>query len=524
MVRLSSVLKKNCYAVVVNFGGQYAHMISRRIRELRVYTIVIPYTKLYSGDGVEILEEAGLIVLSGGPMSVNEFKLNEKALNLIKKLIESGKPILGICFGHQLIAKIMGGLVGEGPREYGKTIIEVLSSNSLFKNWSRREIVWMSHRESVLKIPENLKILALTENNVIAAYKVLGTRTYGVQFHPEVIHTPKGKVLLENFIEIAKVPRNWDPSKQVNEVIDYIKSIVKDGKILAAVSGGVDSTVALALTAKAVGKDKIVPILVDHGLFREGEVEEIVSNLSKMGIKPIVINARDRFLSKLWGVSSCEERRGIIGEEFARIFQEYAERDKSIKYLLQGTTYPDVVESGFEEGADRIKSHHNVAGLPSWLNLKVVEPLKNFYKDEVRRIGEAIGVPREIIERHPFPGPGLAVRVIGRFTPRKLEIVRKASKIVESVIRKYNLYSKVWQAFAVVGDDKWVGVKGDARQEGYIVIVRIVVSEDAMTADWARIPNEVLDEISRRITLEIDDVTLVSYAITSKPPSTIEPC
>ncbi len=516
--------KKSSFAVVVNFGGQYAHLISRRIRELGVYTEVVPYTRLCDPKVRMTLLNADCIVFSGGPASISEFRAGENILGVIRSLIESGKPLLGVCFGHQLIAWVLGGSVGRGLGEYGKTRIRVLVQDELFRGWGEEEDVWMSHRDEVSKLPECARVLALSERGVIAAFKIEGKPVYGVQFHPEVVHTPKGRILLDNFLRIAGARREWNPAGQVDRIIDEIRSLVdEDAKVLAGVSGGVDSTVATLLVKMAIGK-RLVPVLVDHGLFREGEVQEIIGNLKKIGIDPIVIDAKERFLGKLWGVRDCEERRRIIGEEFARIFKEIAESDPQIKFLLQGTTYPDVIESGFEEGADKIKSHHNVAGLPEWLGLKVIEPLRNFYKDEVRSIGRALGVPEEIVNRHPFPGPGLAVRVIGEFTRGKLEIVRKASRIVEEELKKNGLYYNVWQAFAVVGDDKWVGVKGDARHEGYIVTVRIVVSEDAMTADWARIPYEVLDRISRRITSEIDDVTMVTYAISSKPPSTIEPC
>ncbi len=507
--------------IVVNFGGQYAHLMSRRLRELSAYTEVIPYTRFDEYFSSERGRRVKAVVLSGGPASVNGFNDD---LSKYSRILDLRIPVLGICFGHQLIAKLLGGDVRRGKGEFGRTEIEVVRDDPLFAGWGQREYVWMSHRDYVAELPDDAEVLAVSDKGYVAAFRVKGTLTYGIQFHPEVRHTPKGMRLLENFLELACVDRSWRPSNFIGEIVREIaRAVEPEAKVLAAVSGGVDSTVAAVLVKRAVG-DRLVPILVDHGLFREGEVEEVLINLKKAGINPILIDAKERFLSKLWGVRDCEERRRIIGEEFARIFREIAESDPAIRYFVQGTTYPDVIESGYEVGADRIKSHHNVAGIPEWFDLKLIEPLKYFYKDEVRRIGGALGIPKEIIKRHPFPGPGLAVRVIGEFTREKLEIVKKASKILEDELMKAGIYDEVWQAFAVVGDDGWVGVKGDSRDVGYIVTLRVVSSDDAMTADWVRIPHEVLDKIARRITAELSNVTMVTYAITSKPPSTIEPC
>jgi len=506
--------------VVVNFGGQYAHLISRRLRNLNVYTEVVPYIRLKDYLSRTDSNSIKAIVLSGGPVSVNELDVN---LDDYKDLI--GKfPILGICFGHQLLAKVLGGEVRKGKGEFGRCEIRIIKKDVIFNGWSEKEFVWMSHRDYVARLPGNVEVLAVSELGYIAAFKVKDKPIYGVQFHPEVRHTPKGMKLLDNFLNMAKVEKSWSPGNYINEVVKEIRETVEpNAKVLVAVSGGIDSTVTAVLVKKAVG-DRLVTALVDHGLFREGEIDEILRNLRSIGINPILIDAKEKFLSRLWGVEDCELRRKIIGEEFAKIFYEIIKSDPSIKYFAQGTTYPDVIESGFEVGADKIKTHHNVAGIPKWFNIKIIEPLKYLYKDEVRRLGKELGVPDEIVKRHPFPGPGLAVRVIGKLTPEKLEIVRKASKILEDELKKEGLYEKVWQAFAVVGDDKWVGVKGDSRDVGYIVTLRIVVSDDAMTADWARIPYDVLDRVARKITSELSNVTMVTYAITSKPPSTIEPC
>jgi len=496
-------------------------LISRRLRELGVYTEVISCNELTRSYGKDLLKQSKAIVLSGGPSSVYE---NLDDIEKLRTILNLDKPVLGICYGHQLIAKFLGGKVARGKGEYGRTIVKVMDANELFRGWNNNEVVWMSHKDYVSKLPNEAKVLAISERGYIASFKVKGKPVYGVQFHPEVTHTVKGKILLENFLRIAGISKKWTLNNIIDNILSEVKaSIEPNAKVLAAVSGGVDSTVATLLVKKIVG-NRLVPVFVDHGLLREGEVEETIANLRKIGIEPIVIDAKEEFISKLQGTRDCEERRKIVGELFAKIFKEISEKDPSIKYLVQGTTYPDVIESGRVERADRIKSHHNVAGLPSWLGLKVIEPLKFLYKDEVRGIAKILSVPEEIIKKHPFPGPGFAVRIIGEFTLEKLRIVKKATKIVEEELRKNGLYDKVWQAFAVVGDDRWVGVKGDSRDVGYIVTVRIVISEDAMTADWFKIPYDVLDKIARRITSEIDSVSMVTYAVSSKPPSTIEPC
>lgn len=506
--------------LVVDLGGQYTHLISRRFRELGVYTSVVPYESI----GKYVPSKFKALVLSGSPLSVRE--LNEAELSRFSELIlNNDKPVLGICFGHQLIARLLGGVVEKG-REFGRTRIRITKHDAIFDGWNEFEYVWMSHNECVTSLPSPGEVLAVTENGCIAAFKALlkGNVIYGVQFHPEVKHTVKGLRLLENFTNIAGVKRSWSLGNYVEYVTrEMMKEVNTNAKALVAVSGGVDSTVS-ALIAKKVFKDKLVAVFVNHGLLREGEVEEVLSNLRRLGIEPLYINAEDRFIRLLEGVSDCEERRRLIGEEFVKIFKEVVESDPEIKYFIQGTTYPDVIESGAVSGSRKIKTHHNVGGIPSWFKMKILEPLRYLYKDEVREVGRLLGVPEALLKRHPFPGPGLAVRIIGVFTREKLEIVRKASKIVEDTLREYGLYDTVWQAFAVVGDDVWVGVKGDERDQGYIVTIRIVESSDGMTADWARIPHEILDVMSRRITSSLSKVTTVTYAITSKPPSTIEPC
>jgi GMP synthase (glutamine-hydrolysing) len=502
-------------ALVVNFGGQYAHLITRRVRERGIYAEVV------QPEDVEAAAEAPdvkAIILSGGPSSVYQ----EGAPDVSDKIFHLGKPILGICYGHQLIATKLGGVVMRGKGEYGRTLMRLLERDPVFDGWNAEEIVWMSHGDYVKEPPPGFVVLAVSENGYIAAMRK--GHIYGVQFHPEVSHTAKGGLLLENFLrKVARIASTWRPEEQIRRLVEDVRRKAAGGDVIVGVSGGIDSTVTALLVHMAVG-ERAHAIFVDHGLFREGEPQQVVSLLTSLGVKVQVVDARERFLKRLEGVSDCEEKRRIVGEIFAEVFAEAVSKIPNAKYLAQGTLYPDVVESGAVKGADRIKSHHNVGGLPTWFKLELVEPLREFYKDEVRRIAKALGLPEEVVHRHPFPGPGLAVRIIGPFTREKLEIVRKATKIVEEELERAGLLRKVWQAFATVGDDKWVGVKGDKRSVGYIVAVRIVESEDAMTADWARLPYDVLERISARITSEIPQVTMVTYAITTKPPSTIEPC
>ncbi|AKT35229.1 GMP synthase (glutamine-hydrolyzing) [Pyrobaculum sp. WP30] len=502
-------------ALVVNFGGQYVHLITRRVRERGVYAEVV------QPEDVEAAAEAPdvkAIILSGGPSSVYQ----EGAPDVSDKIFHLGKPILGICYGHQLIARKLGGVVMRGKGEYGRTLMRLLERDPVFDGWNAEEVVWMSHGDYVKEPPPGFVVLAVSENGYIAAMRK--GHIYGVQFHPEVSHTAKGGLLLENFLrKVARIASTWRPEEQIRRLVEDVRRKAAGGDVIVGVSGGIDSTVTALLVHMAVG-ERAHAIFVDHGLFREGEPQQVVSLLTSLGVKVQVVDARERFLKRLEGVSDCEEKRRIVGEIFAEVFAEAVSKIPNAKYLAQGTLYPDVVESGAVKGADRIKSHHNVGGLPPWFKLELVEPLREFYKDEVRRIAKALGLPEEAVHRHPFPGPGLAVRIIGPFTREKLEIVRKATKIVEEELERAGLLRKVWQAFATVGDDKWVGVKGDKRSVGYIVAVRIVESEDAMTADWARLPYEVLERISARITSEIPQVTMVTYAITTKPPSTIEPC
>jgi len=507
--------------LVVDFGGQYTHLIARRIRELKVYSEVIPPEDLE----IDALHKTNVkgIILSGGPRSVVE----EDAPKLRKDMLTAGIPVLGICYGHQLIAYLFGGKVGPGERgEYGRATLKILKKDTIFNGFKDGETVWMSHRDQVKRLPDEFETLARTEVTPIAAFKHKALPIYGIQFHPEVSHTPKGRRIFRNFLfKICKCRKSWRPEKIVDYLIEEIKGKVGPReKVLCAVSGGVDSTTTAVIVSRAVG-DRLIAVLVNHGLLRKGEAEEALAMLRRLGINPIYIDASERFLQRLKGVRDPEKKRRIIGEEFIKVFEEAVAGIEGVKWLAQGTIYPDRVESGRTgRRTSVIKTHHNVGGLPDRMKLKLLEPLRHFYKDEVRKIAKALGLPKELWTRHPFPGPGLAVRIIGEVNKEKLYIAREASAIVEEELRKAGLYEKVWQAFAVVGDDKWVGVRGDERKVGYIVTVRIVESVDAMTADWAKIPSRILERISERITREIPSVTMVTYAITSKPPSTIEPC
>ncbi|MHC1637385.1 MAG: glutamine-hydrolyzing GMP synthase [Candidatus Nezhaarchaeales archaeon] len=506
--------------VVVDYGGQYAHLIARRIRELGVYSEVVHGDAAY--EEIKSLphniEVKGLI-LSGGPLSV----YLESSPKLDPKLLELELPILGICYGHQLIAYTFGGKVESlGKGEYGTTYVHIDDFNDILEGLNRTERVWMSHGDTVTSLPSNFKVLAHTDLCPIAAFKHLEKPIYGVQWHPEVIHTEKGMKILENFaFKICKCKAQWSMEDFIEKAVDEIRREVGDGKAIIALSGGIDSSTTAVLAAKAIG-DRLYAVFVDHGFMREGEPEQIKEIFSRMIKNFIFIDAKERFLNRLKGVTDPELKRKIIGEEFIRVFEDVA-RSVGAEYLLQGTIYPDRIESGFRRFSDKIKTHHNVAGIPSKIEFKkIVEPLRDLYKDEVRIVAKKLGLPDQIVYRQPFPGPGLAVRVIGEVTEEKLRIVRQADKIVREEIEKAGLARGLWQYFAVLTDTKSTGVKGDARAYGYTVAIRIVESREAMTANFAKIPYDVLERISTRITNEIPEVTRVVYDITNKPPATIE--
>ncbi|MGH9934574.1 MAG: glutamine-hydrolyzing GMP synthase [Nitrososphaerales archaeon] len=504
--------------IVLDFGSQYAHLICRRIRECKVYSELVPYN--ISADELKQMKPTGLI-FSGGPASVYE----QNAPMCDKKIFDLNVPILGICYGHQLLVHSFGGKVKKAHREYGSADLMIDDSSDLFSSLNSKVRCWMSHGDAAEKLPNGFKVIAHTNSSFAAAIGNKEKKVYGIQFHPEVAHTEKGIEILKNFsTKISNAKQEWDMKNFVENAIQEIKRQVGNETVLCAASGGIDSTAAALLLHKAIG-DRLSCVFVNHGLLREGEEDEVVKIFKdNFGIKLIYIDAQETFMEKLKGVTDPERKRMIIGEEFARVFEDVAKKQGPFQWLAQGTLYPDVIESGVSRGpAERIKSHHNVAGLPEWLNLKVIEPLRNLYKDEAREVARLLGMPGYLIKRHPFPGPGLAVRIVGEVTKEKVEICRKASKIVEDELVKANMYDKVWQAFAMLGDDKAVGVLGDERVYGNIVTIRIIESVDAMTADWARIPYDLLEKISNRITNEIEGVTWVTYAVSSKPPATIEP-
>jgi GMP synthase (glutamine-hydrolysing) len=506
--------------VVLDFGSQYSHLICRRLREINVYCEILPYNIPLSG--LKSIHPKG-IILSGGPASI----YSEKSPKPDSKIFDAGIPILGICYGHQLIVDHFGGKIKRTDRrEYGRADLIIDNKQDLFSNIDNEMIkCWMSHGDAAEVLPEEFKILAHTLSSPSAAVGNNQKGFYGLQFHPEVVHTEKGVEILKNFSQIiSKARPEWSMESFIEMSIANIRKVVgKEERVLCAVSGGIDSTTVAALINKAIG-DKLQCVFVNHGLLRKNE-EQIVTDLFKsMGIKVIYVNADKQFLEKLKGVQDPEKKRLIIGEEFANVFIKVAEKNGPFHWLAQGTLYPDVIESGVSKGpAAIIKTHHNVGGLPKWLNLKVIEPLNMLYKDEVRKTARLLGVPHDLLIRHPFPGPGLAVRIIGEVTPEKLRISKHASEIVETELQKADLYDKIWQAFAIVGDDRAVGVIGDERIYGHIVIIRVVDSTDAMTADWTRLPPELIERISNRITNEVENVAWVSYAVSSKPPATIEP-
>src|SRR4051812_2941443 len=503
--------------LVLDLGGQYSQPIARRVRECRVYSELVPHT--IAPEAVRARDPHALI-LSGGPASVYA----EGAPHVVPALFELGIPTLGICYGMQLMALDLGGRVDRtGVSEFGKTSLRAERS-ALFDGLDGDQTVWMSHRDSVVAPPEGARVVAGSESTPIAAFEAPERALYGVQFHPEVLHTPNGTEVLKNFLYgVADAPPAWTAAAVIEEQVERIRAQVGRERVLCALSGGVDSAVAALLVHKAVG-DQLTCVFVDHGLLRRNEAAQVVETFGGHFHVPLVhVQAQERFLTRLAGVDDPERKRHIVGEEFIRVFEEEAGRLGDVRFLVQGTLYSDVIESGGTEGvAAKIKSHHNVGGLPADMRMELVEPLRLLFKDEVRRVGEELGLPEHMVWRQPFPGPGLAIRIIGEVTDERLAILRDADAILQDEVRRAGLYRELWQCFAVLPAIRSVGVQGDERTYAYPIVIRAVTSEDAMTADWARLPYDLLERISSRMVNEIPGVNRVALDITSKPPSTIE--
>jgi len=503
--------------LILDFGSQYTQLIARAVREANVYCEIIPFNK-----EIEFTKELKGIILSGSPFSVNE----QNAPSVDVKSIAEKVPVLGICYGAQLTVKLYGGIVEKSDkREYGRAKLQVTDNHEVLKDVKNDSDVWMSHSDTIVKLPEKFSLSATTHSIPVAAFKYENEtiKLFGLQFHPEVYHSAEGKKIIKNFlINVCGCSQDWTPAHFINDTVEAIKKNIGDKKVIMALSGGVDSTVAATLIHKAIGKN-LYGIFVDNGVLRKDEFQQVLTSCKSIGLNITGVDAKDHFYTKLAGKVSPEEKRKIIGKCFIEIFDEEAHKIEGIEFLGQGTIYPDVIESMSVHGPSQtIKSHHNVGGLPDYMKLKLVEPLRSLFKDEVRKVGAELGLPSALLNRHPFPGPGLAIRILGEVTEEKVQLLQQADAIYTNALLKYDLYATVWQAGAILLPVKSVGVMGDERTYEFTVALRAVTSVDGMTADWAHLPYEFLAHVSNEIINNVKGINRVVYDISSKPPATIE--